>query len=353
LSFGLSSLRLSGGVKVIVEYANRLAQRGHTLFLVTPGETVDRKAFPVLERNVTVVESPVPLKPKQSLPANLRLSLSLSRAIPPCDLVISTHTPTTVPAWLGARWRRQAKLFWLYLDYTEMFEQRPLELLLLKWAARWHDKVLYISEFCRQENLRMSGVDGTVVGVGLSDAYLFRPLPEDQRPQTGQQTILYLGDDRPRKGLADFLAACQYLYPQNRHIKIELVSKYDFKIQEQLPIHFYLRPNQQKLAYLYATCDVFVSTSWREGFGLPPLEAMACGAPVVLTDSSGVREFARNGENCLMVPPRNPKTLAEAIQCILTDRNLAEKLRENGPPTAAKFDWDEATDRFEAAIYAN
>jgi glycosyltransferase involved in cell wall biosynthesis len=350
ISFVLSSFRLSGGVKVIIEYANRLAQRGHTLYLVTPGETTDRQALPPLDRNVTLVESPVPFKSKQSLLAHMRLSLALSRSIPPCDLVISTHTPTTVPAWLAARWRHRARLVWLYQDYQEMFEGRPVERFLLARAARWHDKVLAVSEFCRRENLALSGVDATVVGEGLSDAHLFRPLSEDQRQPNGQQTILYLGDDRPRKGLADFLAACQCLCGQNEQLKIMLVSKNELNIREQLPITFYLRPDQLELARLYATCDVFVSASWREGFGLPPLEAMACGAPVVLTDSGGVREFARNEENCLLVPPRQPEALATAIRRVLADPGLTSRLRRNGPPTAAKFNWDEVVDRFERAI---
>jgi glycosyltransferase involved in cell wall biosynthesis len=231
-----------------------------------------------------------------------------------------------------------------------MFEGRPVELFLLKRAARWHDKVLAISEFCRQENLRLSGIDSIVVGEGLSNAHIFQPLPAEQRPEAVQKTILYLGDDRPRKGLADFLTACASLYHRRKDIKVVLISKYALEIPKNLPIKFYLRPDQPELAYLYGSCDVFVSTSWREGFGLPPLEAMACGAPVVLTDSGGVREFARDGENCLLLPPRKPEALAEAIECILGNRDLAEKLRRNGPLTAARFSWAEATDRFERAI---
>lgn len=196
----------------------------------------------------------------------------------------------------------------------------------------------------------MSGIDSVVVGLGLSNAHIFQPLPVEQRPEAAQKTILYLGDDRPRKGLADFLAACTYLHHGRKDIKIVLISKYPLEIPESLPVELYLRPDQSELAYLYRTCDVFVSTSWREGFGLPPLEAMACGAPVVLTNSGGVQEFARDGENCLLLPPREPEALAKAIECILVNRDLAEKLRRNGPLTAARFSWAGATDRFERAI---
>lgn len=331
-----------------MEYANGLAQRGHTLYLVAPHNSADLNALPELYDRITIIESTVSPK-KQSFLTNIHLSLSLSRAIPPCDLVISTHTPTTVPSWLAARLWHRTKLIWLYMDYKEMFEDRPIELFLLKHAARWHDKILTISNFCRQKNLAMSGVDATVVGLGLSDTDVFRPGPILSR-QTNIKTILYLGDDRPRKGLRDFLAACKQIYAQDSDIEIVIVSKWKFEVDKQLPISFCLKPTQEELAQLYRKCDVFVFTSWREGFGLPPLEAMACSAPVVLTDSGGVREYARHQENCLMVPPKNPNSLAMAIQSVLDDPNLTETLRQNGPPTAKLFNWTKAVDRFEVAI---
>jgi glycosyltransferase involved in cell wall biosynthesis len=128
------------------------------------------------------------------------------------------------------------------------------------------------------------------------------------------------------------------------------VSKQQYEIESVAPLEFLYRPTRAQLAKHYATCDLFVSASWRESFGLPPLEAMACGAPVVLTDSGGVREYARHQENCVMVPPRNPRALAGAMRRVLIDDELSDRLRRNGPPTAARFTWARAVDRFEHAI---
>jgi len=77
---------------------------------------------------------------------------------------------------------------------------------------------------------------------------------------------------------------------------------------------------------------------------------MACGAAVLTTDSRGIREYAVDGENCLIVPVKNPDKLAEGMLYLLSQPDLANKLRSNGPSTAAKFDWERATDRFEAAL---
>jgi glycosyltransferase involved in cell wall biosynthesis len=155
---------------------------------------------------------------------------------------------------------------------------------------------------------------------------------------------------RPRKGLQDFLAAIKIVYQHMPNLELWIVSKEDCQIETPIPFQFIYRPSRNRLAELYASCDLFVLTSWWESFGLPPLEAMACGAPVVLTDSRGVREYARHGENCLMVPPRKPEAVARAIQRVLTDPALTKRLRQNGPPTAAKFTWHKAVDRFEQAV---
>ena len=75
--------------------------------------------------------------------------------------------------------------------------------------------------------------------------------------------------------------------------------------------------------------NVFVYASWYEGFGLPPLEAMACGVPVVTTDCGGVLEYAIDGYNSLVTPIRDPTALAQAIQRLLSDRHLAAQLIQN------------------------
>jgi glycosyltransferase involved in cell wall biosynthesis len=60
-----------------------------------------------------------------------------------------------------------------------------------------------------------------------------------------------------------------------------------------------------------------------------------------------------DGNNCLIVPPRNPEELAEAILLLLTKPDLADKLKKNGPVTASRFDWNRAIDRFEAVLMSS
>jgi glycosyltransferase involved in cell wall biosynthesis len=74
-----------------------------------------------------------------------------------------------------------------------------------------------------------------------------------------------------------------------------------------------------------------------QGFGRTALEAMACGTACVLTDVGGVREYGRDEDNCLLVPPKSPESFANAIIRILKDSGLSEKLVRNGLETVKDY----------------
>src|SRR5690606_27031168 len=89
---------------------------------------------------------------------------------------------------------------------------------------------------------------------------------------------------------------------------------------------------------LYRNAEVFVFPSRREGFGLPPLEAMACGTPVVVGDSGSLPEIV--GSAGFAVDPDDVRAMAGAIISIIVQENLAADLRRDGPVQAAKFTWE-------------
>jgi glycosyltransferase involved in cell wall biosynthesis len=353
ISFLLSSLQLSGGVQVVIEYANRLSARGHAVALVAPGGASDPMMSDQVAPGVTLCTSRVE-RQGPAVPTTLglarmaHLAWSMARAVPASDIVVATHTPTTAVSLLACQVMRRGRPVWLFMDYPEMFAGRPYELWLMRHAQRWHRHVLTLS----RDSQREVGVkEGTIVGLGLSHPELLRPVStQARRTEQEKKCVLYLGDTRPRKGLADLLAAAELAYQRIEPFELWIASKEPCAIEGKVPVRLIRQPTRGELAQLYATCDLFVSASWREGFGLPPLEAMACGAPVVLTDSGGVREYASHGENCLMVPPRDPQALAAAMVRVLTDAALAGQLRREGPRTAAQFTWKSAVDRFEGAL---
>jgi glycosyltransferase-like protein len=93
---------------------------------------------------------------------------------------------------------------------------------------------------------------------------------------------------------------------------------------------------------LYAAADVFTLPSTREGFGLVALEAMAAGCPVVLSDLPVFHEHFSDGEDCLMAPVGDVRRLAAALEAVVVDPDLRERLRAGGAATVDRYTWDAA-----------
>lgn len=349
-TFILSSFRLSGGVRAVVEYANRLSQRGHAITLIIPGGTSDAVMESELHPAVALRQTPIRLSGHSSKLDYIAVASSMALITPPSDVVISTHAPTTVATLLATRFMRKGVPVWFYQDYLDMFRDRPVEQWLLRHATPWHRLVVAVSDYAADELRQFAPGNIKVLHIGLSHADVFSNVARSTDKAHGRHEIIYLGDMRPRKGLQDFLAAAEILNAAVSDLKLVIVSKEECSIRSNVPFDYVHRPTRQELARLYTQASVFVSASWWESLCLPPLEAMACGTPVVVTDSGGVRAYAETEMNCLMTPPRDPQALASAILRILNDEKLAMRLSQAGLVTAARFDWEYATDAFERLL---
>ncbi len=108
-------------------------------------------------------------------------------------------------------------------------------------------------------------------------------------------------------------------------------------------VHFPGFIDDADLPVLYSLADLFVYPSMYEGFGLPPLEAMACGTPVVASAASSLPEVV--GDAGLLVPPTDVEALAGVMARALTDAALRAELRERGFAQARRFDWRASAER--------
>jgi glycosyltransferase involved in cell wall biosynthesis len=350
VTFLTSSMRLSGGVLVLVQYANGLLERGYRVTFVGSAGGADAEVQEKLLPQARVLSAGLSLEQASGLGNQIRLSWQMAHLMPRCDTIVATHTPAVVPALL-ARYllRRARRAVWFHQDYAEMFEGRPVEQWLLHHAPRWFERVITVSQACADEIERTSGVMAWVVPQGYSIA---GELPQRAAPPSGAKVIMYLGDRRPRKGWDDFMAAINLAYERHPDLKLSIVSKEPGSLDTRVPYDVYHRPSWQKILELYRSCHLFVASSWWEGFGRPPLEAMACGTPVVMTDSRGVREYARHEDNCLLTPIQDPPALAAAIDRVLSDPDLARRLGEAGRQTALDFTWERAVEQFVHALEA-
>jgi glycosyltransferase involved in cell wall biosynthesis len=138
------------------------------------------------------------------------------------------------------------------------------------------------------------------------------------------------------KGMEDGVAALTKVREARPDVQLHLFGR---RPPEHLRSTFSERLPRQEVADLLRRSAVFVCPSWEEGFGMPGLEALACGAALATTDTKGSRDYAFDGESALVSPPRDPERLADNVLRLLEDLELRRSLCAAGLDVAGnRFD---------------
>ncbi|ADG05921.1 glycosyltransferase family 4 protein [Kyrpidia tusciae] len=316
------SLHRGGGCRVIAEMANGLQAYGHRVSIV------------LLQNAELAYDVRVPI---------IRVPALIPEVLPEADVYIPNFYPTVMPAYQAGK----ARVVRLSNGYEPLWvpdKGAALE------TYRLPVPVLAISRVLQQQIRQAVGRSSYLVQPGV-DPSVFRPYPEIPR-RRHRVFFIYRAESHGYfyKGSADFFQAMDIVRRVIPDVEIVMVSTDGVEIQTDLPFTLARADTDRDMAELYAGSDLFVSASWFEALCLPALEAMACGTPVVTTDSGGVRDFAVPGENCLMVPPRSPELLARAILRVLSNDFLRERLRRAGLRTAAQWTWQRFYRQVDAAL---
>lgn len=222
------------------------------------------------------------------------------------------------------------------------------------------DAVITVSEAVRQDLLRLYRCDPhRIFAIPHGVSSLFTPIPaEDGYPLLAslglrQPYVLAVGTIEPRKGYPVLLRAAELAATHLPDLQLVVVGSTGWLAE---PIEAALRAAEQRgslvrfrsigdrtLAMLYSGATAFVTASYYEGFNLPLLEAMACGAPVIATDLPAHREVA--GDAGLFVPINAPHELAQAILTLAIDGSLRDRLSRAVRERAQGFTWRRSAER--------
>jgi glycosyltransferase involved in cell wall biosynthesis len=215
-------------------------------------------------------------------------------------------------------------------------------------AARTSARIITPSAATKEDLSSVLGVprDKTQVIPLAADAR-FAPQTESEKARVREhydlprEYVLSVGINKPHKNIPALLDAWQSLGETQRTLVI--AGAWDARYasvasRQSSAARFIPNVDDRDLPALYAGAAVFVFPSLYEGFGLPPLEAMACGAPVVCSNAASLPEVV--GDAALLVSPRDVSAIADAIQRVLTDAALREELRAKSLARAAQFSWE-------------
>ncbi|MFP4495679.1 MAG: glycosyltransferase family 4 protein, partial [Halochromatium sp.] len=228
--------------------------------------------------------------------------------------------------------------------------------------------LLAISESARAEGAQQLGEDIPIVNISCAADPAFCPAPAAETPPapptvSGVQRpfVLYSGGSDERKNLPRLLLAFAMLGSRLRQThQLVLAGRMPAGDREQLlslarslglqaddlVLTGYI--SDHDLLHLYRACTLFVLPSWHEGFGLPALEAMACGAPVIAANATSLPEVV--GLDEALFDPLDPPAIAAKLTQALDDDAFRARLREHGLRQAQRFSWDTTAQRALAAL---
>ena len=216
-------------------------------------------------------------------------------------------------------------------------------------------RVVTVSEFSRGEILEWTGAEPDrvlCVPNGVSDRFT----PHGPRHEPGVPYLLFVGNRKPHKNLSGLLAAAGMLGPTDAGpVHVIVTGGEDDELRANAAaaglagrVHAVGRADDAALAALYRGAAATVLPSFYEGFGLPVIEAMACGCTVVCSDRTSLPEVA--GDAAVLCDPSDVDSIAAALTRVLTNETLRADLNTRGPARAAAFSWDTAAERIAAVL---
>ena len=310
--------KVCGGSKIILEYANRLAKRGHKINIVTYDEYP--KWFSLSE-NVNFIK--------------VTNGEDIINYIPESDVVVSTS------------WKCIRKAVKSNKGPVAFFEQGGSHLFeldklndrkreIVQQRMRLPAFIYTVSQYSADKIKEIYGKDASIIYNALETSIFYSRKEEKQKEET---SITIVGSEEFKfKNIGEILEVIRLL-KRNYKIKLNWITQNNPKINEEGKDAI-VNPQQKVIGEILRNTDIYICNSEYEAFGLPTLEAMTCGAAVITTDTGGMRDFVQNGINALVINHHDKDDMKEKIEMLINDKKLIHKIAENGMKTALKFNWD-------------
>ena len=330
-------LRIAGGVRAILTHADRLTARGYEVTLVVPA----RHGVTAWWRN-RFARAPDWMP---GLRARVEWVGDWTRArLPDGDAVVATAWQSAEP--VADAPARCGKKFYFIQHYESLYHGAPAR---VDATYRLPLTKIVISTWLAEIMATRFDSEAPVI-VTPVDSALFHPVPAEE--PDGRLRVLMLHHEYEWKGVSDGIEA--FTRVKARHPELALVGFGTKSPRDPRPYdEFFENLPQERLAWLYSRCPIYCCPSWDEGLGMPPMEAMACGAALCTYDNGGCRDYAMDGSTAFLAARRDVEGLTRALGRLVEDRELRERIARQGRELiVTRFDWERATARLEALLQA-
>ncbi|MFC5558821.1 glycosyltransferase family 4 protein [Ureibacillus thermophilus] len=313
----MTHVGVSGGVKIIFEHANRLKQLGAKVTIVA--HYVKPAWFPI---EADYIQVP--------------FDLELTKGIPDCDLIVATYWDHIQPCIETGI----APVVYFEQGDFHLFDYEKMNQTLKNYIQKQFQLPAFIytvSKSAAELIQKIYGREAKVYPNAIDEKIFNREGPwiEGERPY-----LLMIGRESTAfKGLSYIMEAYEKLMREFDLDLYWITPEMPSEQMRQRVTKYFISPSQETIASLYRGAALYVSGSTYESFSLPPLEAMACGCPVVTTDNEGVLEYAVHQVNVLICRMKDSEDMAKKIKELLSNQDLKEQLIQNGFKTVSQYNW--------------
>ncbi|MFA5158274.1 MAG: glycosyltransferase family 4 protein [Patescibacteria group bacterium] len=334
--FVVNTVGMTGGIRVVFEYAKRLKNDGHEVKIVHL-----LKLRPGLKSSLTAVFKKIKwaLRGRNNIGWFDLGGVSISHQISlgaNADILIATAYETAKPV---SDHKANVKKIYFIQGYESWGRKEANE------TYQLPIRKITISIWLKDLLKEKFGADAEVATPGID----LEQFDVKKKQFNREKVIAMMYHTLPEKGAKIGLGALEKVSVAHPEVKFQIFGMYD---PPQLPKNatYFKDPSRNKLREIYTTSDIYIIPSLSEGFGLTALEAMSAGCALVVTKTGGYADFSTDGESAIWVPPGNTDAIAEATIELIENEEKLKNIAESGRKAIQNFSLEKAYRNFRDLI---
>ncbi len=331
-----------GGFRVHYEYANRLALKGHSVTVAHMQYINIFKLRPILGMIRSMIFG---VKGKISwFPFNKFVKITIlpnNFLLPRCDVLLLTHWHTAEV--FGSRHDKSLLIAQIAYDYELWMVADTQRKARMEKAFLKSDILFSTSKVVTTMLLASGRKPDAIIHCGY-DSSIFRVTND---PGNRENVIGILLREHPTKRVTDAILALESIWEPNK-FRVIAGGKWTGSLPhwiEKVDIS-----TDEKLCKFYNTMSIFILPSEYEGWGLPAVEALACGVAVISTRNGGIEDFLEHEINSVLVTPKTPEEIALAVSNLLENESFRKEIITKGLETVKKMEWETPTSVLEQTL---